>query len=191
MELPTERPGLEWVLDAAWQALIEGARSARHPYHCPALATAGASGPAVRTVVLREANPGARSLACHTDRRSPKFAELQASSRAAWMFYDPHSKVQVRASGNVTLHLGDELAEQRWAASATRSQACYQAPHGPGARLDPGQPEALPPVEGFDQFVVLRCRLDRLDWLHLRGAGHWRAQFNWLDQAWQGAWVAP
>lgn len=191
MESPSERPSLEQVLEGSWQALIEAVRSARHPYHCPALATASVSGPAVRTVVLREANPGARCLACHTDRRSPKFGELQENARAAWMFYDPQSKTQIRGSGNVTLHSGDELAAQRWAESAQRSRACYQAPHAPGARLRPDQPEVLPPAEGFDQFVVLRCRLDRLDWLHLRGAGHWRASFNWLDQAWQGQWVAP
>lgn len=191
MEQLTERPGLDQVLESTWQELIEGVRSARHAFHCPALATGSSSGPSVRTVVLREANPGARSLACHTDRRSPKFRQLQENARAAWMFYDPQSKIQIRGSGSVTLHCGDELAAQRWAESAQRSRACYQAAHGPGARLALDEPEAPPSVEGFDQFVVLRCLLDRLDWLHLRGAGHWRAVFNWQDQAWQGAWVAP
>lgn len=191
MDLPTERPGLEQVIELAWQELIEGARSARHPYHSPALATVSATGPSVRTVVLREANPGAGCIACHTDRRSPKFTELSEHPRAAWMFYDPESKVQIRACGSVTLHHDDELAQQRWAASAARSRECYRAPHGPGARIHPERDTPLEPAEGFEQFVVVRCRIDQLDWLHLRGQGHWRARFNWVDQAWQGGWVAP
>lgn len=141
--------------------------------------------------MLREANRGEHTLACHTDYRAPKFAELSQRPRAAWMFYDPPSKLQLRASGSVTLHHCDELAGQRWEASATRSRACYQAASGPGAPIDPGAPQSTDVVQGFDQFVVVRCRLDRLDWLYLRGKGHWRAHFDWHENDWQGRWIAP
>ncbi|MEJ2534152.1 MAG: pyridoxamine 5'-phosphate oxidase family protein [Gammaproteobacteria bacterium] len=184
------RPKLSAVLQGAWDALAAGAEQGRHPFHTPALASAGEAGPAVRTVVLRQADEEQRWLVCHTDLRSPKVALFRDHPRAAWMFYDREAKTQIRASGPVTLHHGDEVAKARWEASREQSRRCYHAALGPGAPLDSGGPrDDL--AEGFGQFVVLRCRVEVMDWLYLRAQGHWRARFEWVENRWQGQWIAP
>jgi 3-hydroxyisobutyrate dehydrogenase len=187
----TGRPALDDVLRSAWEELRTGAERGRHAWHTPALATLDGDLPAVRTVVLRAALEDQRTLVCHTDDRSPKVAQLQARPRAAWMFYDREAKTQLRATGAVSMHRGDELARERWEAATERSRRCYHQALGPGQALDPAR-ETIPELdEGFGQFVVLQCVLDGLDWLYLRGRGHWRARWRWDGTGWQGAWVAP
>jgi len=184
------RPKFSRVVTEAWTALETGAARGRHPFHTPALASVSDGEPEVRTVVLRQADADERLLVCHTDLRSPKVESFRRQPRAAWMFYDREAKIQVRASGPVTLHHGDEVAEARWQASREQSRQCYHAALGPGAPLDPAD-ERDDLDEGYDQFVVLRCRVEVMDWLYLRAQGHWRARFEWSEGRWQGRWVAP
>lgn len=178
-----EIPGL------AWSMLADGVACGRAPFHTPVLATAG---PDARTVVLRVADPATRTIACHTDQRSPKVAELQEQDLVVWVFYDPDAKVQVRLRGCATLHHRDEFATARWEASRTGSRLCYQNPLGPGA--DVASPEAAlpdPDRDGYPNFTVIRCVVDEMDWLYLHALGHRRARFTWQDGGWQGSWIAP
>ena len=184
------RPKLSRVIAEAWESLATGAAQGRHPFHTPALASAGDAGPEVRTVVLRQADADQRLLVCHTDQRSPKVESFRRHPLAAWMFYDREAKTQIRASGPVTLHHRDAVAEERWRASREQSRRCYHAALGPGTPLDAAA-ETDERDDGFEQFVALRCAVERVDWLHLRAQGHWRARFDWIDGQWQGCWVAP
>lgn len=183
---------LESVLSSAWAMLRRGVADRRHGFHTPAIATVGGDGlsPDVRTVVLRGVDEGARSVRCHTDRRSPKVAALRARPSAAWLFYDRASKVQIRAVGKVDVITQGEEFERAWMSSRMSSRRCYLAPVGPSSVVDgptPNLPAWLldrdPTDEeseiGRDYFAVVRCVVDRLDWLHLARGGHLRAGFGW------------
>ena len=89
----------------AWTLLEEGVRSARSPFHTPAMATQGASGPSVRTVVLRHADPEKQQISCHTDWRSAKRREIQKDGRVSWLFYDRDRKLQLRLAGIIVRHV--------------------------------------------------------------------------------------
>lgn len=198
----TDNPDPMGVLEDVWSRLIDAAARAKSAFHTPALATTGADGPRVRTVVLRRAEPEARLLVCHTDRRSAKLAELAADARVGWMFYDREARLQVRADGAARVHVDDELADVQWQAARLSSRRCYLADPGPGAVLDeagPTLPAALldrvpseeEAAEGRRHFAVIACTVEAIDCLMLGFAGHRRLRFRWLDDRWDAQWLAP
>ena len=192
------------ILASAWSELVAAVRDRDHPYHLPTLATVGVDGgPATRTVVLRQADPAAATILCHTDARSPKVAEIAARPAVAWHFYDPRSRIQLRVRALATVHRaadGDPLAAARWEASTLSARRCYLAPRVPGERSD-GPSENLPaglldrsPVAGEDvagrvNFAVVATRAVEIDWLWLRASGHRRARFR-LDEG-RAEWLEP
>lgn len=177
--------------DAIWALLGEGVESASSPFHTPVLATVGEEGPEARTVVLRSADPGSRQISCHTDWRAPKRRQIERNSRVCWLFYDRHRKIQLRLRGQAVLHQSSDYARVRWAASPPRSRLCYAAPLAPGTAV-PEPPEApLQQDTGFENFAVVMCTVDSVDWLYLQAAGHQRARLFWKAGSWDAGWLAP
>ncbi|MEM8737737.1 MAG: pyridoxamine 5'-phosphate oxidase family protein [Planctomycetota bacterium] len=196
---------LPTILDHLWQHLGAATRSAKPPFHLPTLCSTDTEGlPRGRVVVLRRADRGSRTLICHTDRRADKVQQFRHHPHAAWLFYDPPAKVQLRVTGPVTLHTEDALADTQWAASTPSSRRCYLAPHPPGQLADepsPNLPEAVrgrvpEPKEtaaGRENFAVISCTAERFDWLYLHHTGHRRAQFEWTASDPEPAmrWLEP
>ena len=190
MNIFIESSNLDSILIQNWIDLGHGALRGRHPYHTPVLATQGDTGPDVRTVVLRDANFVQRRLVCHTDIRSPKVRDVQTQPQVAWLFYDRANNTQLRIRGQVQIHHEDELARARWQKSAARSRQCYHAALSPSTPA--ASPEAPTPLEtGFENFAVIDCKVDTIDWLYLQHEGHLRARFDWRDGNWQSTWLAP
>jgi hypothetical protein len=183
----------------AWARLVRGAADRRSALHTVQVATGGPEGPRVRTVVLRGADPQARSLRFHTDQRSGKVAALTAEPRVEVCGYDPRAKIQLRLRGLATLHRDDALADAAWAATGAGSRLCYRAPLGPGTALDtPGladPSDALrhpaDPELGRSAFTAVTVSVAEIEWLYLAARGHRRAVFLWQDGVWRGQWLAP
>ena len=183
---------IDAIPEMAWTLLADGVARAAAPFHTPVLATQADDGPDLRTVVLRAAEYKSRLLLCHTDLRSPKLRQISLDKRVRWLFYDAAAKVQLRMQATASLHQGDELATQRWAASRERSRACYRNPFAPGTSVtSPETAIELVKEDGFANFAVIRSEVQAFDWLFLRAKGHRRAHFNWQDGSWQGSWLAP
>lgn len=198
----TERTALEslelgQIPEATWELLREGVNSGRSPLHTPCLGTSGEHGPALRTVVLRHCVENERLVACHSDQRSAKVAEVFDDAQASWLFYDRERKLQLRLAGPVTVHLEDEFADNAWANTQDMGRACYNTLTGPGKSLP--EPAAAPgriageaeELASRSHFAVIACRIDFLDWLMLSARGHRRAQFHWRGEDWQGNWISP
>lgn len=194
-------PDLSSVLEECWVRFEHGASDTGAAYHLPAIATIEEDAPALRVVVLRAAHATHRTLVCHTDRRSAKFAQLNAKDDMAWLFYDPQDKVQIRAVGHATIHLDDAEADARWALSTTLARRCYlgQPPGAEAAEATSGLPAEFqhrPPSvaeseAGRGNFAAISCTIARIDWLHLHIHGHRRAQFEFEDGNWRSRWVMP
>ena len=200
---PTIPRSLEEVERHCFVQLARAVRDRRSAFHLAVLASTGLDGfPAARTVVLRAADGASRSLRVHTDRRSPKAAELAADPRVALLFYDPQARLQFRFRAYATLHADDATAHDVWTGVAATSRRCYLglAPGTPSATPISGLPadlEARAPspgesAAGRPNFAVVQARLRGLDWLHLAAGGHRRARFDWPeDGAPTATWVAP
>lgn len=197
-----ETPSLSSVLDDVWEALVAGCARSRSPIHTPTIATLRDGEPRLRTVVLQHVDRAHGTLGFHTDRRSPKTRDLTTHPGLEWHFYDREHKTQIRARGDATLHVDDDVADKAWSATPPLARRCYGQALGPGQHAEDPLVE-LPSLEGLEaaeaevvgpcreNFCVVRSRVVEIDWLHLRFAGHLRAQFTLGDGAWAGRWLAP
>ena len=183
----------EEALADAFRLLSRGVADRRSAFHTPTLATRGLDGaPSLRTVVLRGFDPATRLLRIHTDRRSPKAAEILADPRAALHAYDAGAQVQIRIAGRATLHLDDATATAAWDNSREMSRVTYATAHAPGTPLAAPPPAPDDPAAGRLHFAAITLRIDTLDWLLLAASGHCRARFTWDGSgALSAGWVAP
>ncbi len=191
---------LDAVWTHAWARLLAGARGRSDPFHQGVLASVSEAGPEGRYAVLRAVDPGEGTVAFHTDRRSPKVAQMQADARVAWCFFG-HGE-QVRLSGRVSLHTDDADADAAWSASGRSARQNYAGANAPGTDVaEPG--EGGPPslrstplgAEGLAQarshFVFARIQVQSLDWLSLSASGHRRVRFDRDDGRWDARWLTP
>ena len=191
------------ILDHLWALLVRGKADRRHPFHQPALATTGPDNtPSVRTVVLRLADPDAAALHAHTDARAGKVGHLARIPVAAWHFYDPAAKLQIRATGPTQVLTEGERADQAWANTRLFSRRCYLAPNPPGHATDHpdpnlpkdllrADPDAERSEEGRPNFAVVRTTIETLEWLHLAADGHTRGRFRRRANEWAHDYLAP
>jgi pyridoxamine 5'-phosphate oxidase len=196
------RYGLEEILQDCWHRLINGAISAKHPFHCPSIATANGDLPEIRTVVLRKVLPEERSLIFHTDYRSPKINQIKTNNTIAWLFYDARARIQLRLKTRATIHYHDEIALSRWNDSKLESRKCYLVVTAPSTMAESpsdGLPEDLDRVSlteesvtpGYDNFAVVRNKVMEIDWLYLNHDGHRRARFLLGDKGVDQHWLIP
>ena len=195
-EIPAFYNDLDSAYAEAWRLLDDGVTNAKAPFHLPAVATIGRDGdPRVRTVVLRAADSAGPWLQFHTDRRSPKVAEIQAQPRVALHFYDRAAKVQLRVRARAQVHAEDTVARAAWDKTRAFSRVCYRIDPGPGTPLEApdgyAEPEPDDPEVGFETFRVVRAHVAEIEWLYLAGKGHRRAIFRLGDGGYAASWLTP
>ncbi|MCG6122414.1 MAG: pyridoxamine 5'-phosphate oxidase family protein [Microvirga sp.] len=196
-----ERPAffddLGETLAHAWACLVRGVNDRRSPFHTPSVATIGLDGrPRMRTVVLRGADPTARTLRFHTDLRGRKVAEIARDPRVALHGYDARAKLQIRAEGHAVIHADDAVADDAWAGSRSMSRACYAVAPAPGAPIETGGAFTLPSDDheidaGRDNFSAALIHVERIETLYLDHAGHRRAVFDVAAADGSGRWITP
>ena len=193
---------LEWVLKETWSMLGRGVSHFNDPFHWPVLGTTGKDGASMRTVILRQFMLPERMLICHTDARAEKIREISKSAKVSWLFYHPKKKVQLRISGQATLHADDHFADDQWAATKIISRLNYCASEPPGTPIDKPSsglpdfllnkiPTLLESERGRKNFMVIACRIDSMDWLILQATGNRRARFDWDQNGLNARWLTP
>ncbi|HJO09866.1 MAG TPA: pyridoxamine 5'-phosphate oxidase family protein [Verrucomicrobiota bacterium] len=181
---------LEAVIDQIWDGLLKASSQAEHPWRLPVLGTQGLDGPSVRTMVLRSVDLAARQLITQTDVRSVKLTDFRKDPRVTWLFFDPQTKVQVRAGGRVTVHHDNEFTRASWTAAPGGNKRNYATSLAPGSgSLE--QEQAGDAAAAYANFAVLCSEITFIDWLQLGVDHHRRAQFTWTGSDWRGVWVAP
>lgn len=174
----------EDALAEAWRLLADGVRDRHAAFHLAQVATVTSDRrPAMRTVVLRAADPEARLLRFHTDRRSGKVRELHGNPAIGILFHDAALKTTVRINGSATVHTDDAVASAAWAESRPFSRACYLAEHTPGTVVAVPPPAPVYQITDDDRaygnFCAVVTTVHRLEWLNLAATGHRRAVFTW------------
>ena len=170
------------LLDEVWRRLEAREGAARNPV----LATVGASGPEVRTIVLRAADRQAATLEMHTDAATPKVAQLRRQPRASLLVWDADAALQIRLDARISIRSGAS-AHDVWAKVPDAARTRY------GGRV-PGTP--IPGPDGDEgtadpeRFALLRAYVYRLDVLQLGAARNRRAVYA-VEDGFAGRWVAP
>lgn len=190
------------VLKESWEMLSRGAADSNDPFHWPVLGTIGKAGVSLRCVIFRQFLRPERVLICHSDARAGKIQEISVSAKVTWLFYHPQRKVQLRISGNATLHTDDRFADEQWTAAKATSRLNYCAVEPPGTPVgspSSGLPDFLlrkvPTLfeteKGRRNFAAIACRIDSMDVLVLRILGNRRARFDWDETGMNAKWLIP
>ncbi len=181
---PTTLSELRALTMARLQAgVVDQTAAARHP----ALATRDSDGwPAVRTLVLRRFDPQDWVLDLHSDADASKVLQLTDDPRAMLHVWDPQVQLQIRLRAHVTRLHGEEVAAL-WDKVPESSREAYGAVPPPGTSIPAADAWRSNPRPA--RFAVLRCRVTRIEALHL-GNRHRRARFE-RETGWQGGWLVP
>ena len=193
---------LDGVLDQIWRMLEQGAARSDDPFHWPVLGTTSKEGCSLRTVILRQVKVPDRILVCHTDARAAKVQDIKNYSQTSWLFYHPEKKIQVRISGQTTLHAYDPHADRQWADTRITSRLNYCASLPPGTPIDQPSsglpdfllnkiPTLLETEIGRKHFMVIAVQIFSIDWLILKVTGNRRARFEWDEDRLHAAWLVP
>ena len=143
----TRRPAeLGAVHTALWQELARAPHDKHHEWRTPVLATVDEDGEAAdaRTVVLREVDAAASSLALFSDARAAKLAQVQAHPVGTLVFWSKRLGWQLRLRVRLQAQTEGLAVSSRWARLKLSPAAQdYLSPLAPGEALGQG---AAPPV---------------------------------------------
>ncbi len=195
---------LDTVRTRVWRRLSDAADQPGHPYRTLTFGTAQNNTPHLRTVILRAVNRAQRRLAFHSDRRSQKIDDIQATGQVAWLGWDRETAEQVRLHGRATVHTDDAVADAMWEEEDPASLDVYAGSTAPGTPVDApddgldasvqSEPVTRADVaSGRPYFAVVRTVIDEIDWLHLHPDGHYRARYTYNSEAdaFEGSWIIP
>ena len=171
---------------AFWQQLAACAQDKAHAWRVMALASSAPGGLAdVRSIVVREVNPAARTLMFFTAARSPKAAQLVAQPAATLLAWSAALGWQLRLQVLAEVQTSGLAVSSRWARLKMSPAAHdYLSPLPPGTPVD----HPLPERGTRAHFAVVQLTVQGIDWLELHAEGHRRALFG-ADG--QGQWVSP
>lgn len=200
-------PFFEETMTAIWTELIRGSAEKEHPFRMPVIGTSGGGEEEpiennMRMVVLRNVDAQERQLFFHTDIRSAKVKDLMKYPKLSWLFYHPRHQIQIRAKGSIQLHFKDKVWDDFWQMGTANSLKGYTTKVAPGtllidyhpsieANLLNQTPEKGEIESGKNNFVVVSCVIEFVEWLKLSREGHQRIEFIWKNGQWQACWVAP
>ncbi|KPF42655.1 pyridoxamine 5'-phosphate oxidase [beta proteobacterium AAP121] len=182
---PTE---LGAVRTALWQELTRAPHDKHHEWRTPVLATVDEDGQAAdaRTVVLREVDAAASTLALFSDARAGKLAQLQAHPVGTLVFWSKRLGWQLRLRVQLTAQTDGLAVSSRWARLKLSPAAQdYLSPLAPGAPMEADVPAQAPgaAVER-GHFALLTAQVLSSDWLELHREGHRRARFDHTGARW-------
>jgi hypothetical protein len=193
---------LDEVLKSSWRDLHNSVKNSRHPFYRPALTTVVSNKPEVRTVILRGFSEEDRTLISYCDARTPKVSHIRNNPNVSWLFYHPKKWLQLRLCGTATVHTNNETSESQWkkVSQTNKFNYCSEMPPGsPTNKPTSGLPDfvrnkaskLLDHQQAYNNFAVIVCRFDEMDWLLLKLTGHIRAKFYWKDNHINASWIIP
>ena len=174
------------IRERTWSELERAVQDRHHGWRTPVLAPVGKDGlPNARKVVLRHADATRQELLFYTDRRSPKITDLVHQPGAILVFWSKHLNWQLRVRVEVEIQTTGPQVDAVWALlSQSAAAGDYLSAGAPGQALSAGPAEAGA-AAGAHHLAMLVARVQDVDWLALRPAGHRRATFGATTWEWR------
>ncbi|MEY3186502.1 MAG: hypothetical protein RL675_326, partial [Bacteroidota bacterium] len=122
------------VENRCWQMLSDAVGDRKHPMRTMVVGSVSGSMAQIRTIVLRKVEQEERKIYFHTDIRSSKIDDIQATGQLSWLAYDPTQRTQIRLCGATILHHGDAIAQAQWNLTQHHSRRNYLLPEGSGKK---------------------------------------------------------
>ena len=189
---PAYYENFDEIIKQIWSMLDNAIKDRGSPFRIPVFICGDQKEFDGRIVVLRKSDQENRLLQFHSDIRSDKILKLKSNSKASFLFYDKDEKIQVRAKVECVINYKNEITEQSWLKTGHMSRKCYLVDDGPGSESEIPTSGLLPEKDNFDytmeesekgyeNFTVIQCKINSLEWLYLAAKGHRRARFEYGD----------
>jgi len=173
--------------------LLRATVDKRHPFRFTVLGSQGEKSVQQRYVVLRSIREKLHFI-MYTDYRSDKCEELQQSSSSSLLFYHPTKKLQVRVTGEASIHRGDALARKEWDKVQGEAVSAYTSTKAPGSEINSPE-ESYEWTDPDDQnyFSVIRIKPHTIEALQLNRSEHLRIRFllNEDQNIQKAQWLTP
>lgn len=167
-----------------------GTRLADHPFHYATLATVGLEQvPRLRTIVIREFDPGNMQLTFFTDSRSKKMLHIKENNKVSLLYYHPEKLLQLRIEGLAFKEADEDALTAYWDEIREPSRKDYTTQERPGAEI--GGPDQVDYMQGSENFAVVRIQPFRIEYLQLRRPNHIRVRFSRSGDSWSGDFLVP
>ena len=182
-----------------WGLLKEAVKDRNSEFRTPAFICGDNKDLDGRIVVLRKVDPKNNFIQFHSDIRSNKVRLLKKDATSSLLFYDKKEKIQLRINVNSKVNYKNEITEDSWKNTTQMSRKCYLAENAPGSVSKNPTSGLNPKIEkmsysleesemGYENFCVIQCFVEKIEWLYLAAKGHRRAlidfesikKFTWL-----------
>lgn len=161
-----------------------------HPFRYATLATVGLEQvPRLRTIVIREFDPGNMQLTFFTDSRSKKMVHIEENNKVSLLFYHPEKLLQLRIEGLAFKERDAGVLTDYWDDIREASRKDYTTEPRPGAEIK--GPDQVEYMQGNENFAVVRIQPFRIEYLQLRRPNHIRVRFSRSGDAWSGGFLVP
>lgn len=192
-QLPDSYNDIKDTLESAKLILADAVPNAKTLFHTPVVSLSNGRDITSRVMVLREFDLRKRLLRFHTDNRAAKVKVINESNLACVVGYDPDLKVQIKMTGNIDVHINDEVTENAWIESTSRSKKCYSVNGGSSLEIQNPENYDITDFEvenGYKNFAVLIFNFVSLEFLYLKSSGHRRALHKWEGE-YTSTWLVP
>ena len=180
------------IIKKIWIMLDDAVKNRSSQFRIPTFICGNQNDLDGRIVVLRKSKQQERLLQFHSDIRSDKILKLKSNNKAAMLFYDKDEKIQVRAKVECIVNHKNNITKDSWSKTGHISRKCYLVDNGPGTESENPTSGLTPKLDNFDytleesekgyeNFTVIQCRINSLEWLYLAAKGHRRAKFEYGD----------
>lgn len=200
----TEAPkDLLLVETDCWQRMVNGSNKGNHPFRTAVLGNAVAVKVYMRTVVIRNVDSIKKQVYFYTDTRSAKWKQLHHQPGSSLLFYDADEQIQIRLSGNTSLHQFDEMADKAWSETSIINRSNYLTDLAPST-ISSAATDGLTTVKknknlslaetekARKNFGLVAIAVDWMEWLWLNREGHRRAEFDYAnDGTFAANWLVP
>ena len=153
-----------------------------------------ASGPSLKTVVLRGMDEADAHFSFYTDTRSAKWAAFKAKPDFQALFYCPQRWVQLAVRGTVTLEMQTPLALAAFEALTPAQRQAYTSRAAPGSAFIG---DSLIPLKqdmpslSAQHFGIVKCHMQAADFVSLHRQGHQRIVVRWHRGKALANWIVP
>ena len=184
-----------------WDLLTDAVKNRNSEFRTPVFICGNDKDLDGRVVVLRKVNTNENFIQFHSDIRSSKITKIKKNPSCSMLFYGKEEKIQLRLKINCEINYKNQITKESWEKTGHVSRKCYLVTESPGTiskkptsglngkfnDFDFTKEES---EQGYKNFCVIKCKIQRIEWLYLAAKGHRRALIN-LNGSKKFTWLVP
>jgi pyridoxamine 5'-phosphate oxidase len=184
---------LEDLEQLVWKKLVNGSIKKKNGFRTMCVGTVNSNSESMlRIVVNRKVAELNKKIFFYTDIRSRKFTDLQNNNQVTLLFYDAKQSIQIVVKAKAILHTNDVLKIDRWQATSPQARLGYMTIDAPNTKSEKptlGYEERFATIKPTEEesdlfkenFAVIECQADEVEFLYLNYLGNYKANFYYKN----------